>query len=84
MRQNIISVLEIIVSFLGIHKWEPVFSPALHLQCMNERIGGKNSQKGKTQSERKGTGMKKGIYGDKRWIGGKGERRKNKRGREER
>ncbi len=38
-RQNIImySVLEITVSFLGIHKWEPDiyigFSPALHLQC---------------------------------------------------
>ena len=32
------SVLEITVSFLGIHKWEPEFyigfSPALHLQCM--------------------------------------------------
>ncbi len=31
------SVLEIIVSFLGIHKWEPAiyigFSPSLHLQC---------------------------------------------------
>jgi hypothetical protein len=31
------SVLEIKVSFLGIHKWEPAiyirFSPALHLQC---------------------------------------------------
>jgi hypothetical protein len=31
------SVLEITVSFLGIHKWEPEiysgFSPALHLQC---------------------------------------------------
>jgi hypothetical protein len=31
------SVLEITVSFLGIHKWEPDiyigFSPALHLQC---------------------------------------------------
>jgi hypothetical protein len=31
------SFLEIIVSFLGIHKWEPDiyigFSPALHLQC---------------------------------------------------
>jgi hypothetical protein len=33
------SVLEITVSFLGIHKWEPDinigFSPALHLQCEN-------------------------------------------------
>jgi hypothetical protein len=32
------SVLEITVSFLGIHKWEPDihigFSPALHLQCI--------------------------------------------------
>jgi hypothetical protein len=32
------SVLEITVSFLGIHKWEPDiyigFSPALHLQCV--------------------------------------------------
>ena len=31
------SVLEITVSFPGIHKWEPDiyigFSPALHLQC---------------------------------------------------
>ncbi len=32
------SVLEITVSFLGIHKWKPEiyigFSPALHLQCV--------------------------------------------------
>jgi hypothetical protein len=39
-RQNIInSVLEITVSFLGIHKWEPDiyigFSLAIHLQCGN-------------------------------------------------
>jgi hypothetical protein len=36
------SILKIIVSFLGIHKWEPDiyigFSPALHLQC--EQISG--------------------------------------------
>ncbi len=36
-RQHKKSVLEITVSFLGIHKWEPDiyigFSPALHLQC---------------------------------------------------
>ncbi len=85
MRQNIISVLEIIVSFLGIHKWEPGFSPALYLQCRNERVGGKNSQKGKTKSERKRIGMKKGRAGDKevdRWEGS--ERRKNKGRREER
>jgi hypothetical protein len=34
------SVLEIIVSVLGIHKWEPDiyigFSPALHFQCMHD------------------------------------------------
>jgi hypothetical protein len=40
------SVLEITVSFLGIHKWEPDiyigFSPALHMQCGNpvsDKIG---------------------------------------------
>ncbi len=36
-RQNYNSVLEITVSFLGKHKWEPYiyfgFSPALYLQC---------------------------------------------------
>jgi hypothetical protein len=36
-RQNSNPVLEITVSFLGIHKWEPDiyigFSSALHLQC---------------------------------------------------
>jgi hypothetical protein len=36
-RQNIIILLEITVTFLGIHKWEPDiyigFSPVLHLQC---------------------------------------------------
>ena len=36
------SVLEITVSYLGIHKWEPDiyigFSPALHLQCMGDYI----------------------------------------------
>jgi hypothetical protein len=35
--KHYISVLEITVSFMGIHKWEPDiyigFSPALHLQC---------------------------------------------------
>jgi hypothetical protein len=80
--------LEVTVSFLGIHKWEPGFSPALHLQCMNERVGGKNSQKGKTKSEWKRIGIKKGRDGDKRWIGGKevreerirGEERKGKEG----
>jgi hypothetical protein len=36
------SVLEITVSFLGIHKWEPDiyigFSPALYLQCGPSRV----------------------------------------------
>jgi hypothetical protein len=37
-REHYNSVLEVTVSFLGIHKWEPGiytgFSPALHLQHM--------------------------------------------------
>jgi hypothetical protein len=36
--------MEITVSFMGIHKWEPYiyirFSPALHLQCMPGGDGG--------------------------------------------
>ncbi len=39
------SVLEITVSFLGIHNWEPDifirFSAALHLQCAAECMAGK-------------------------------------------
>ncbi len=35
-------VLEITVSFMGIHKWEPYiyigFSPALHLQCITAKV----------------------------------------------
>jgi hypothetical protein len=42
-RQNIYNyVLEITVSFLGIHKWEPDiyigFSPALHLQFVSVTV----------------------------------------------
>jgi hypothetical protein len=47
------SVLEITVSFLGKHKWEPDiyigFSPALPLQCGGEDGAGLNRTAGKTQ-----------------------------------
>jgi hypothetical protein len=42
MCKNWVTVLEITVSFLGIHKWEPDnhigFSPALHLQCAHCKV----------------------------------------------
>jgi hypothetical protein len=42
--ENYNSVLEITVSHLGIHKWEPDidigFSPAIHLQCGGEDSAG--------------------------------------------
>jgi hypothetical protein len=43
------SVLEITVSFLGIHKWKPDiysgFSPALHLQCASQKRTSQFSRK---------------------------------------
>jgi hypothetical protein len=44
--ENFNSVLEITISFLGIHKWEPNiyigFSPVLHLQCTGKKESGTN------------------------------------------
>jgi hypothetical protein len=52
---------------------------------VNERVRGKNWQKGRIKSEWKRIGMKKGRVGEKRWIGGEGSERKEKEGeREER
>ncbi len=46
--------MEITVSFLGIHNWEPDiyigFSPALHLQCRQQPLG--NQQEGSRQPDR--------------------------------
>jgi hypothetical protein len=60
------SVLQIVVSFLGIHKWEPDiyigFSPALHLQCrVEDNFHGKRKQEDCLQRPNPEKSMESGL-----------------------
>ncbi len=65
------SVLEITVSFVGIHKWEPDiyigFSPALPLQC--GLVSGRNINDSSCALQRQNTEISKQIFPEKEYWG---------------